>query len=177
VGHLVSTENIGETMVANTYQYALQNEGVPITYARTGQKFLLGSSTLLQVLAPMNNPQMLESNTASIVVQLVYGSTTFMLTGDAPIGIEDYLVKNFGSSLASDVLKLGHHGSKTSTSPLFLDTVSPSFVVVSAGRNNSYGHPHASVVELVNDRGIDLVSTALSGNITFLSDGTRVWIK
>lgn len=177
VGQIITTENTGETMVASTFQKGLVQEGATLTMARAGQVYQLGASTTLTIFAPANNPAMLESNTASIVVKLSYGVTDFMLTGDAPSGIEDYLVKTYGDELKSEVLKLGHHGSKTSTSELFLDTVKPQYAVVSAGKDNSYGHPHQAVVDVVATRGIGLVSTAEQGSITFISDGKEVWLK
>jgi competence protein ComEC len=177
VGQIITTENTGETMVASTFQKGLVQEGSTLIMARAGQVYQLGASTTLTIFAPAGNPEMLESNTASIVAKLSYGEIDFMLTGDAPSNIEDYLVKTYGDQLASEVLKLGHHGSKTSTSELFLDTVKPQYAVASVGRDNSYGHPHSSVVEAVATRNINLVSTAEVGNITFVSNGREVWLK
>ncbi len=177
VGQIITTENTGETMVASTFQKGLAQEGATLTMARAGQVYTLGASTTLTIFAPANNPAMLESNTASIVAKLSYGEIDFMLTGDAPSSIEDYLVKTYGDALSSEVLKLGHHGSKTSTSELFLDTVKPQYAVASVGKDNSYGHPHWAVVEAVTTRNINLVSTAEVGNITFVSDGKEVWLQ
>lgn len=175
VTQILTTENRGETMTASSYQDALVAESTNIMYARAGQVYQLGASTTLTVLSPARDPSMLESNTASIVIKLSYGETDFMLTGDAPQSIEDYLVVAYGGTLASEVLKLGHHGSKTSTSALFLDTVTPQFAVVSAGADNSYGHPHEEVTERVMGSGARLVNTATAGTITFVTDGTKVW--
>ncbi len=177
VNKIITTENTGETMVASSFQKGLLNEGVPVEMARAGQVYQLGASTTLTIFAPANNPAMLESNTASIVARLSYGEIDFMLTGDAPSSIEEYLVKTYGAGLASEVLKLGHHGSKTSSSDGFLDTVAPRYAVVSAGKDNSYGHPHQNVVDAVLSRNITLVSTADSGSITFVTDGIDVWVQ
>ena len=100
-----------------------------------------------------------------------------MLTGDAPKSIEDYLVSMHGDKLESEVLKLGHHGSKTSTSELFLSKVSPHFAVVSTAAGNSYGHPHEEVMDLVREKTTEVFSTAEFGSVTFLSDGQTVWRK
>lgn len=177
VNKIITTENTGETMVASSFQKGLLNEGVPVEMARAGQVYQLGASTTLTIFAPANNPQMLESNTASIVARLSYGEIDFMLTGDAPSSIEEYLVKMYGSELQSEVLKLGHHGSKTSSSDVFLDTVTPRYAVVSAGKDNSYGHPHQNVVEAVSMRNITLLNTADAGSITFETNGTDVWVQ
>lgn len=118
-----------------------------------------------------------ETNTASVVVQVVYGDTEFLLTGDASQGIEEYLVGVYGDTLQSDVLKLGHHGSDTSSSALFLETVQPTYAVVSAGKNNRYGHPHEKVVRRAGEAGAHLLSTADLGTVAFYSNGVRVWLE
>lgn len=175
VASILTTENTGETTAASAYQKALTAETEIVHFARAGQTYSLGASTTLTVLSPARDPSMLESNTASIVIKLTYGDIDFMLTGDAPQGIEDYLSVTYGDQLQSEVLKLGHHGSKTSTSELFLEAVKPAFAVVSSGADNRYGHPHEEVVERVEARQILLRNTATDGAIHFLSDGARVW--
>ncbi len=110
-------------------------------------------------------------------MRLVYGETEFMLTGDAPSWAEDRIVSRYGDMLRSDVLKAGHHGSKTSTGPLFLAAVAPEFVVVSAGKDNSYGHPHEEVVARILASGARILSTFDAGTITFVSDGVTVQHK
>lgn len=175
VQEIITTENTGETTTAEMYHTALTSEGARITMARAGQVFTLGASTTVTIFSPATDPSMLESNTASIVAQVRYGDIAFMLTGDAPSSIENYLVETYGAELQSDVLKLGHHGSKTSSSDVFLRTVAPQFAVVSAGSDNSYGHPAKEVVARVTAAGVPLVTTAREGRITFETDGTTVW--
>ncbi len=177
VSQIITTENKGETMVSATFQNSLISEGVPVVMARAGQVYQIGASTTLTIFSPASNPEMLESNTASIVAKLSYGEIDFMLTGDAPSGIEEYLVKTYGTQLQSEVLKLGHHGSKTSTSDSFLDTVTPHFAVVSTAKDNTYGHPAPNVMEAVTTRGITLLNTAQSGSITFETNGIDLWQK
>jgi competence protein ComEC len=177
VDHIITTENLGETMTAKSYRTALNQEGAEITMARSGQVYSLGASTTVTVFSPASDPSMLETNTASIVVQVRYGDIAFMLTGDAPSSIENYLVTTYGNQLESEVLKLGHHGSKTSSSHEFLTAVEPQFAVVSSGRDNSYGHPAKEVVERVGELDIPLVNTAVEGRITFQTDGLSVWIE
>jgi competence protein ComEC len=174
VDHIITTENL---MTAKSYRTALNQEGAEITMARSGQVYSLGASTTVTVFSPASDPSMLETNTASIVVQVRYGDIAFMLTGDAPSSIENYLVTTYGNQLESEVLKLGHHGSKTSSSHEFLTAVEPQFAVVSSGRDNSYGHPAKEVVERVGELDIPLVNTAVEGRITFQTDGLSVWIE
>lgn len=175
VGTILTTENKGESDTAELYETLKAAEGAEIVYARRGQEFALDASTTLRVLFPETNPEKLESNTSSIVFQLVDGGTTFMFTGDSPKSIEEYLVLSEGEHLQSDVLKVGHHGSRTSTSELFLDEVQPEIAIISAGKDNSYGHPHVEVTDALFNARVEMLETAKEGTITLLSDGEKVW--
>ena len=177
VGAIIKTENESDTNVATAYTAATEQEGAEIIYARRGQTFTLGASTTLQVLFPDTDPTAMESNTSSIVLQLTYGDIDFLLTGDSPKNIEEYLVLAEGEDLESEVLKVGHHGSRTSTSELFLDEVAPQYAVISAGRDNRYGHPHVEVTDMLFNKRVETLSTAELGSITFLSDGTGLWVE
>lgn len=177
VANIITTENRSRTSVDNAFSDAITKEKANIIMARAGQVFMLGASTSVTVFSPDHDPTGLETNTSSIVVKVSYGDIDFMLTGDAPINIEEYLVKVYGQALSSEVLKLGHHGSRTSSSENFLKTVHPVYGVVSAGKNNSYGHPHIEVVDAVRAHNIKLVSTIDSGSIHFTTDGVDIWEK
>lgn len=176
VATVLETSNQNDTPVADRFMAAVAAEGAKRIDATAGQVISLGASTTVRVLAPMGDETNWPSNAASIVIQLVYGETSFLLTGDVPSATERYLVEQAGQSLASTVLKLGHHGSDTSSDPLFLDQVAPQFAVVSAAAESPYGHPHPAVVARVRERGIPLVSTAEAGTLVFQSDGRRVWL-
>jgi competence protein ComEC len=152
-------------------------EEANVHVASAGQQYQLGASTTLLILSPAGNPEEWESNTASIVVQLQYGEVEFLLTGDAPLNIEEYLVGEYNHLLESEVLKLGHHGSRTSTANIFLDVVKPKYAVVSAGKENRYGHPHQEVLDKLEERNIAVFSTADAGTLIFKSDGNEVWAE
>lgn len=175
VGVILTTENKGETMTSETYNSLRTAEGAKIINARRGQEFALDASTTLRVIFPDSDPSLMETNASSIVLQLVHGDSVFMFTGDSPKNIEEYLVLAEGEHLKSDVLKVGHHGSRTSTSPLFLDDVQPKFAIISAGKNNSYGHPHVEVTDLLFNSRVEILETSIEGTITMLSDGSQVW--
>ncbi len=177
VDWLIESGAKGSSPAATAYDEKARAEGAQIILAQAGQVIQLGASTTVQILSPLGETVDWEKNTSSVVVRIVYGEIEFILTGDAPSGIEDYLVSQYGDSLQSDVLKLGHHGSKTATSELFLDSVKPEYAVVSAGLDNRYGHPNVDVVKKVLDRNIKIVNTAESGTLVFKSDGERVWVK
>lgn len=175
VGTIVMTESEGNSGAATAFAAAVPEEGAEIILADAGQVFQLGASTSIQIFAPTGDESLLESNTASIVLRVVYGNTSFMLTGDAPMEIEDYLVRTYGAQLDSDVLKLGHHGSKTSTSDTWLDAVTPQYAVVSADVGNRYGHPHQEVMQRVFKRNIQTSHTGTDGTVVFYSNGQTVW--
>ena len=151
-----------------------KEKGMAVLDARRGMRLDLGGGAYAEVLFPDRDVSTVETNTGSIVLRIVYGSTEFMLTGDSPSAIEDWLVTLDGDALSSDVLKAGHHGSRTSTDDAWLSAVSPSVVVISAGKDNSYGHPHAEVLERVRAHSAGIVSTAEKGTITFTSNGTTI---
>lgn len=170
VANIMSTSNSGDTSVASMFGISSEKEKAKLVTVEAGKRYRLGEFVDLLVFSPASAVAM-ESNASSVVMQLRYGNTNVFLTGDATLAIEDYLVARFGEYLQSDILKLGHHGSRTSTSEGFLDTVRPQYAVVSAGRGNSYGHPHDEVVERIVERNIELLNTAESGRVGFVSDG------
>jgi competence protein ComEC len=175
VKDIIHTNNKNDTAVSEAFDRGSVNEGAIIHIAEAGHQFSLGASTTLLILSPEGNPENWESNTASVVLQLQYGETEFILTGDAPVNIEEYIAKSFGNLIQSEVLKLGHHGSRTSTSEMFLNTIKPQYAIVSAGLDNSYGHPHQEVVDKLVARDIKMLNTADEGTIIFKSDGKKVW--
>ena len=151
--------------------------GVQSIQAKRGMVVMLDDDVHLNILFPDRDVPELESNTASVIAQLVYGETEFMLTGDSPKAIESYLVMLDGGNLESDVLKVGHHGSKTSSAEVFIGYVQPKYSVISADRNNKYGHPHNEVINTLEQFGSVILSTGDSGIIVFESDGENVFLK
>ena len=118
----------------------------------------------------------LNLNDNSIALRLVYGKRSFLFTGDLEHEAERSLI-DAGRLTASDVLQVGHHGSKTSTSPLFIARVRPSVAVISCGAGNRYGHPNASVVARLRDSGATVFRTDLGGGVIVSSDGERLEIQ
>lgn len=174
---VVTTENTSDTGAYEAFENEIQRERAVRILARAGERIVLDEGVVLEILSPDRNVAGWETNTASIVAKLSYGTKSFLFTGDAPQEIEQYIVsKNMDTSssssgVASTVLKLGHHGSRTSTSRAFLSAVNPSYAIVSAGKENSYGHPHKEVTELLNEFNIPYLNTADVGTITFVTDG------
>lgn len=143
-------------------------------HLHAGDEIDVGGGAILRIFAPFANMNSGETNEHSIVARLSYGDQSFLLTGDAPKDVEVRLTQKYGNALKSTVLKLGHHGSHTSTSPIFLFYVKPSVAIISAGKNNSYGHPHQDVLERLVQFLIPARSTIERGTITFVTNGKTI---
>jgi competence protein ComEC len=143
---------------------------------RGGQTTTVGP-LLVEILHPGAGDSLRDLNDASISLRITYGEFRIVTTGDAERAAEARMVARWPDRLAADVLRLGHHGSSTSTSAAFLDAVAPSVAIYSAGAGNRYGHPHAEVVDLVAGRGIMLFGTATGGTITIVTDGTTFDVR
>jgi competence protein ComEC len=153
-------------------------EPVEIHIARRGQVVIDQTHNIsLEILFPDRDVSGVEKNLGSIVCKLTYGETSFLFTGDSPIAIEKYLVAQVPELLNVDVLKLGHHGSDTSSSLEFLGYTSPDIAIISAGKDNSYGHPHKEVLERLDEFEIPYLNTGTDGRIVFVSDGKTITHK
>lgn len=128
----------------------------------------------LEILFPENSAKDWETNMASVVTKLIYKNKSFIFTGDSPAEVEKYLVSAYGKSLKADVLKLGHHGSKTSSSEEFLEAIDPDYAIVSAGLNNSYGHPSPETLDKLKNLKIKYLETSKVGGIEFDTDGNNL---
>jgi competence protein ComEC len=117
-----------------------------------------------------------DANDASVVVRVRYGDVRFLLTGDAETAEEAWLVQSAGERLGADVLKVAHHGSRTSTSPSFLAAVRPRVALISVGAGNRYGHPGARVVEDLTAAGALVLRTDHSGTIVIRTDGDNLTV-
>jgi len=144
-----------------------------LTVAQRGQTFTLTETANLTVLNPVQPLEFSDLNDNSIVVKLQVYSKSFLFTGDAEEHAEQSII-NAGVNLQSDILKVGHHGSNTATSQQFLDLVSPSYAIISAGLNNKYGHPHNETIQKLLTKGVTIYETITSGTIIASTDGTTI---
>lgn len=142
-----------------------------LTVPKRGDTYSLGSATV-EILG-LNADS--DCNNSSIVLKITYGETTFLFTGDAEREAEQALL-NAGVDLSATVLKVGHHGSDTSSSYPFLREIMPTYAVISCGAGNSYGHPTDAVLSRLRDADVTLYRTDLQGDITVQSDGSSVTI-
>ncbi len=151
--------------------------GIRIRQLREGAPFLWGGTTM-QVLAPLPNyePTDKPQNNDSLVLRVEYGATSFLLTGDMEKKIEEELYAR-GLLHRADVLKVGHHGSRTSTNPDLLTAVHPAFGVISVGFDNTYGHPHPLVLDALRQQHVTVYRTDEDGLIQIASNGRRIHVQ
>ena len=135
-----------------------------------GMVFELGSAHCT-VIGPTEESE--KTNNNSIVIRVAFGNTSFLFTGDAE-GVEEDSILKSGCVVASDVLKVSHHGSEYATTDAWLEEVKPSIAVISCGMDNSYGFPTAPVLKRLQQRGVTLYRTDLQGDILIRSDGERI---
>lgn len=164
-----------DTAVYKELERAIEEEGAERIIARRGMTVAVGAGAYLEILFPDRDAKKLEANTGSIVARLVYGETEVFLPGDTPEAVEKYLAVLDGEKLRSDILKAGHHGSRTSTSEALLAAVSPSVAIISVGKNSRYGHPHKEVLNLLSKLEIETHVTAQEGTVIYRSDGRSLW--
>jgi competence protein ComEC len=177
IGAVLESGASSDNGVHGAMQVAIEEEDAGHIIARTGMQIELGGGVVADVLYPNRDMAGEETNSASIVLRVRYGETAFLLSGDLPLAEENILAKMYGDGLHAQVLKLGHHGSRTSTSPYWLSAVEPEIAVISAGRDNRYGHPHKEVTQLLAEKNIPTLTTFAEGTITLASDGETVTRK
>ena len=148
----------------------LEKQGVSITVPVVGDSFMLGSSTV-QILGPQESCE--DPNDTSIVLKITYGDTSFLFTGDAERTAESDIL-DAGFDVSATVLKVGHHGSDTSTSYPFLREVMPKYAVIQVGKDNSYGHPTEDTMSRLRDAEVQVFRNDLQGTIKCISDGSSV---
>ena len=158
----------------------LSEQGIQSVFPIVGQEFQFGE-VRLEVLYPFEdlsgNPPK-DLNETSIVTRLEYQDTSFLFTGDAPVEVEEQLLHAYqDSTLDSDVLKVGHHGSKYSSSLEFLRAVDADAAIIQVGEGNSFDHPHRLILKRFQGLGIPVLRNDLSGTIEVKTDGKKVWVS
>lgn len=171
IPELIMPDTIHTTETFERLLDAIEEKDIPVTIPQPGDKFELGNAKIT-VLAP-NSGSYDDLNNYSVVLRIEYGQTAFLFTGDAEDVSESEQLKN-SFTFKSDVLKVGHHGSNSSTTQKYLDAVSPSYAVISCGKGNSYGHPHSETLTKLNGQGTTVFRTDENGTVKFLSDGSTV---
>ncbi len=146
----------------------------PRHIVRAGLRIVLDSGAYIDILGPLEDDD--KPNGMMVVARLVYGETEFLLTGDLEREDELRLLAS-GLDVKSDVLKVAHHGSRFSTTDLFLEKVAPEYAVISVGSQNRYGHPHSETLERLAHTSARILRTDTNGRITLVSDGASIRVE
>ncbi|MCR4284394.1 MAG: MBL fold metallo-hydrolase [Parcubacteria group bacterium] len=166
-----------DTNVYKEFKKVINEKDIQTIQARQRMKINLDKNAYLEILFPNQDVEGWDTNDASIVARLIYGENSFLFTADSPQKIENYLASAYQDNLKTDVLKVGHHGSKTSSSEIFLGYTNPSYAIISAGKDNTYGHPHKEVIERLKDFDIPILRTDEISTIQIKSNGSRLYVK
>lgn len=172
----VADSQVPTTRVYENMLDAVQKKGLRLTQGKAGMTVFEQGDARLEFLAPLDESYK-DLNNYSIVAKLTFGKKTFLFTGDAEKESEKEMLQEFGSKLSSDVLKVGHHGSNSSTSVNFLKSVAPKYAIISCGKNNDYGHPHKEVMNRLTAAKIKVFRTDEQGTILITSNGTDLNMK
>ena len=166
----ISKENqVNSLTYANLINSIAKYKVNPMT-AKAGDELIFGSS-IVEIISPFEQDKNL--NNMSVVLKINYGETSFLFQGDAESTVENEILYN-GIDISSDVIKIGHHGSNTSTGERYLNKVNPSVAVVSCGPDNSFKHPNKQIIDILEKKNITTYITAYYGNITVTSDGEKI---
>lgn len=166
----------GVTHTSKTYRELLtsiKNKGLKITKPRVGDKYDLGKVSFVIVGPDENADYGTDYNNWSVIIKLIDGDVSYMLSGDAEKQAEKDAIDS-KIDLKCDVYKVGHHGSSSSSSKAYLDALSPKYAIISVGKDNSYHHPHQTTLNKFKQRGIEYYRTDEKGTIVASSDGKEV---
>lgn len=165
----------GKVHTSQTFEemlMAIDQKNIPYYVPKTGDLIEFDKDVTVKVLNA--NEHATDNNDASIVLKVVYGNVSFLLTGDAGIALEKEMMQN---DVTATILKAGHHGSNTSSSEEFIRAVKPEVTILSYGEDNKYGHPHAEVVDRLQAMGSNIYATAESGTIIVATDGVNYTVN
>ena len=171
IGEIYMPKASSTTKTYKNLLKAIKAKGNKINTAKAGNTIYSDSSLGIDILAP-NSDSYEEINDYSVVIKLVYGSKSFLFTGDA----EKLSENEITADVSADVLKVGHHGSSTSSSDKFIKRVNPEYAVISCGEGNSYGHPHKETIKTLNKYDIEVFRTDTMGTIIAQTDGESLEI-
>lgn len=171
VGSMLEPGTFNESKTYANLKNEIKKQNISNGLAKAGMRIDIGGGAYLQVLFPDRDVSGWERNDGSIIMKLVYGENSFMLTGDATVATEQIILDEYSPEfLDVDILKVGHHGSYTSTRDSFVKALSPMYALVSVGKGNTYGHPHIETLDTLNKLGAEILRTDLVGTIIFECD-------
>src|SRR3989338_11487995 len=172
VGGVFEPGTFNDSKIYQNLEQEIKDKKIPKILAKRGMRLHIGPGAVIDILFPDRDVSLWDSNDGSIVAKLTYGKTSVMLTGDATAETEKIILEEFSSlQLWSTILKVPHHGSRTSSSVAFVKAVSPSYALISDGKDNKYGHPHQDTLDTLTLFGAKIFRTDLLGTIIVKSDG------
>ena len=175
VGILLEPGTFNESKTFQNIKDEIERKNIPDVLAKKGMKLDLGGDVFIDILFPDRDVSSWNPNDCSIVARLSYGDMSVMLTGDSTIKTEKIILEDFKKeNLTSTILKVGHHGSRTSSSDAFVKAVAPRYALISDAKDNKYGHPHQEVVDLFSEIGAKIMRTDLLGTIVMKCDRMAV---
>ena len=177
IGSFYSPKVISSSTTFENMISALVDKNLKVNVLKKGFKGIdLGENVKFQVFSPAENLFSDNLNDYSPIIKITFLNNSFLFTGDAEISTEESVLSE-NNNLNCDILKVGHHGSSTSTSSNFLTSVNPSVAIISVGKNNSYGHPTSELLSLLDYFNIRTIRTDINGTIIATSDGKNISIS
>ncbi len=164
-----------ESNLYHNYLDLAKSKSIEITSVNAGDKIFIDPALLILVLGPEGPRYNSDPNQHSVILNVIYGESEFLFTGDAGEDQELRLIENYGDLLDTDFLKVGHHGSRTSSEREFLNEVSPDISVVSLAERNRFKHPHPDAILRIQETGTELYFTSRDKALVFVSDGRKIW--
>lgn len=166
VGAVFSSGTNSDSKTFQNLKTEIKNQNIPDVLVKKGMKLNMGGGVFIDILFPDRDVSMWTTNDGSIVARMTYGDTSIMLTGDSTTKAEKIiLAEHTSDELKSTFLKVGHHGSRTSSSPSFVKAVLPEYALISVGKDNKYGHPHKDVLDIFSSLDAKILRTDLLGTI------------
>ncbi len=179
IENILWTGVLKDTAEFREWKKLIGEEGSQITIAKAGDKIVLGDpeKEYLEILFPfesLEGKEVFDTNSSSVISKLVFGDISFLFLGDVYKSAEKELIEK-GIDIDAEVLKVSHHGSKTSSSPEFVEKVSPEIAVIQCGKDNTYGHPSPETLEVLGNYGINIFRTDLQGDIKLTVKNNKLY--
>lgn len=172
IGEIYAPKVSHNTKTYENFLDAVASKGLQINAAVRGMTIYDTNNLKIEILSPYENTDYDDLNDWSVILRVTFGSNIFLYTGDASTSVTQK-----ADAGKIDVLKVGHHGSKTSTNNKLVKTLSPKWAVIEVGANNDYGHPHTSALKALQKHGVTIYRTDQNGTCTAISDGTNIMWK
>jgi competence protein ComEC len=175
VSEVFEPGTFNDSKIYKNVENEISKRNISKILAKKGMRLDLGGGAFIDFLFPNQDVSNWDTNDGSIVAKLTYGDMSILLAGDSTAKTEKIILEDTPPELlASTILKVGHHGSRTSTSLDFTSVVAPAYALISNGEDNKYGHPHQETLNTLTELGVKVFQTDLLGTIIMKSDGQNV---